>query len=102
MYTTLGAPAGAFGGSNGAQSGTESLISTLIVPLNCSLTSSLLRAWTHGSAASCRLCPSDSGRRRGASPSRGENPEVERGSGAPHAVRRLGTQLRRTTALIVR
>src|SRR5437660_11595895 len=42
MYTTLGAPSGAFGGSNGDQSGTESLISTLIVPLNCSLPASLL------------------------------------------------------------
>jgi hypothetical protein len=38
MYTTLGAPAGAFGGSNGDQSGTESRMSTLIVPLNGSLT----------------------------------------------------------------
>src|SRR3954451_20107748 len=38
MYTTLGAPSGAFGGSNGDQSGTESRMSTLIVPLNCSLT----------------------------------------------------------------
>jgi hypothetical protein len=38
MYTTLGAPSGAFGGSNGAQSGTESLMSTLTVPLNGSLT----------------------------------------------------------------
>jgi hypothetical protein len=32
MYTTFGAPSGAFGGSNGAQSGAESRISTLIVP----------------------------------------------------------------------
>ena len=39
MYTTLGAPSGAFGGSNGDQSGTESRMSTLIVPLNRSLTS---------------------------------------------------------------
>src|ERR1022692_3813024 len=37
MYTTLGAPSGAFGGSNGVQSGTESRMSTLIVPLNGSL-----------------------------------------------------------------
>src|SRR6266550_1809232 len=42
IYTTFGAPSGAFGGSNGAQSGTESLISTLIVPLNGSLTSAPL------------------------------------------------------------
>ena len=34
MYTTFGAPSGAFGGSNGAQSGTESRMSTLMVPLN--------------------------------------------------------------------
>src|SRR6266581_2364513 len=34
MYTTFGAPTGAFGGSNGAQSGTESRISTLITPRN--------------------------------------------------------------------
>src|SRR5580698_129609 len=34
MYTTLGAPAGAWGGSNGVQSGAESRMSTLIVPLN--------------------------------------------------------------------
>src|SRR5229473_3503437 len=38
MYTTFGAPSGAFGGSNGDQSGTESRISTLIVPLNGWLT----------------------------------------------------------------
>ena len=38
IYTTFGAPSGAFGGSNGDQSGTESRISTLIVPLNGSLT----------------------------------------------------------------
>src|SRR6266516_6903563 len=42
IYTTFGAPPGAFGGSNGAQSGTESLMSTLIVPLNRSLISPLL------------------------------------------------------------
>src|SRR3990170_3019860 len=40
MYTTLGAPSGAFGGSKGDQSGTESRMSTLIVPLNGSLTMS--------------------------------------------------------------
>src|SRR3954463_7753741 len=34
MYSTFGAPSGAFGGSNGDQSGTESRISTLILPLN--------------------------------------------------------------------
>ena len=34
MYTTLGAPSGAFGGSNGVQSGTESRMSTLMMPLN--------------------------------------------------------------------
>src|ERR1700733_13945248 len=34
MYTTLGAPAGAWGGSNGVQSGSESRMSTLMVPLN--------------------------------------------------------------------
>src|SRR6478672_3216426 len=37
MYTTLGAPSGAFGGVNGAQSSTESRMSTLTVPLNGSL-----------------------------------------------------------------
>src|SRR3954447_16755484 len=37
MYTTFGAPSGAFGGSNGDQSGTESRMSTLILPLNGSL-----------------------------------------------------------------
>src|SRR5882672_6157699 len=37
MYTTLAAPAGAFGGSNGDQSGTESRMSTLTLPLNGSL-----------------------------------------------------------------
>src|SRR6516164_5828704 len=37
MYTTLGAPSGAFGGSNGVQSGTESRMSTLMVPLNALL-----------------------------------------------------------------
>src|SRR6185437_7035307 len=34
MYTTLGAPSGAFGGSNGAQSGFESRMSTLMTPWN--------------------------------------------------------------------
>src|SRR5690242_2472690 len=37
IYTTFGAPSGAFGGSNGAQSGTESRMSVLTVPLNGSL-----------------------------------------------------------------
>src|SRR5215472_18127885 len=37
MYTTLGAPSGAFGGSKGVQSGTESRMSTLMVPLNALL-----------------------------------------------------------------
>ena len=37
MYTTLGAPSGAFGAPNGDQSGTESRMSTLIVPLNGAL-----------------------------------------------------------------
>ena len=37
MYTTFGAPSGAFGGSNGAQSGSESRMSTLMTPLNGSL-----------------------------------------------------------------
>src|SRR4029078_8922827 len=34
MYTTLGAPSGAFGGSNGAPSGFESRMSTLMTPWN--------------------------------------------------------------------
>jgi hypothetical protein len=34
MYTTLGAPSGAFGGSKGDQSGTESRMSMLTTPLN--------------------------------------------------------------------
>ncbi len=34
MYTTFGAPSGAFGGSNGDQSGSESRMSTLMTPLN--------------------------------------------------------------------
>ena len=47
MYTTLGAPSGAFGGSNGAQSGSESRMSTLITPLKRSAIATLLRqaAW---------------------------------------------------------
>ena len=44
MYTTFGAPSGAFGGSNGVQSGSESRISTLIVPLNGSLTTDSLQS----------------------------------------------------------
>src|SRR6478609_6488786 len=35
MYTTFGAPSGAFTGSNGSQSGVESRMSTLTTPLNC-------------------------------------------------------------------
>jgi hypothetical protein len=42
MYTTLGAPSGAFGGSNGAQSGSESRMSTLITPLKRSAIASPL------------------------------------------------------------
>src|ERR1700750_2485760 len=37
MYTTLGAPSGAFGASNGDQSGTESRMSTLMIPWNALL-----------------------------------------------------------------